>query len=58
MKAAIDAEAKAVRASGGKHKLSPVFTETMNKMVEMLENNQPIRSGEWSTEAVCHFPGF
>ncbi|KAL3895972.1 MAG: hypothetical protein SGCHY_004375 [Lobulomycetales sp.] len=51
VKAAIDAEAKAVRASGGKHKLSPVFTETMNKMVEMLENNQPIRSGEWSTEA-------
>lgn len=50
VKQAMAEEAKAVRSS--KFKLSAVFTETMDKMVAMLEANKPIRSGEWSTEEV------
>ena len=33
-------------------KLSGLFTTTMDKVEEMLTNNQPIRTGEWSTPEV------
>lgn len=52
VKTAIAAEELAVKKAQGKYKLSPVFIETFDKMVEMLENNIPIRNGEWSTGAV------
>ncbi|KAJ3213945.1 hypothetical protein HK099_007102, partial [Clydaea vesicula] len=45
-------EEKAVKAGAGKYKLSPVFKETFAKMMEMLEQNIPIRNGEWTTEQV------
>ena len=33
-------------------KLSALFISTMDKIEEMLNNNQPIRTGEWSTPEV------
>ena len=33
-------------------KLSALFVSTMDKIEEMLTNNQPIRTGEWSTPEV------
>ncbi|EEH53875.1 uncharacterized protein MICPUCDRAFT_21002 [Micromonas pusilla CCMP1545] len=33
-------------------KLSGLFTSTMDKVEEMLTNNQPIRTGDWSTPEV------
>jgi obg-like ATPase 1 len=45
VKAAVDAENKAVKASGGKYKLTSLFTDTMEKMKTMLEANIPVRSG-------------
>lgn len=52
VKSAMDAEAKAVRASGGKYKLSPIFNDTMQKMLDMLGKNIPIRAGEWNSEEI------
>ncbi|ORX97916.1 hypothetical protein K493DRAFT_280838 [Basidiobolus meristosporus CBS 931.73] len=49
---AISAEELAVRKAGGKIKISPLFHSTMDKIVDMLNNNVPIRSGEWSSAEV------
>uniref|UniRef100_A0A7R9Y5W4 Obg-like ATPase 1 n=1 Tax=Prasinoderma coloniale TaxID=156133 RepID=A0A7R9Y5W4_9VIRI len=49
---AVAAENDAVRRNP-KMKLSPVFTETMDKCKELLEANKPIRAAEWSNSAVA-----
>lgn len=50
VKAAQFSEKEQVRKSGGKYKLSPIFNDTIDKMLDMLERNIPIRNGEWTTE--------
>jgi len=52
VKKAIATEDLAVKKTGGKYKLSPAFTSTMEKLQAMLENNTPVRSGEFSTAEV------
>ncbi|KAJ3164334.1 hypothetical protein HDU88_005432 [Geranomyces variabilis] len=52
LKKAIAAEEMAVKKGGGKYKLSPLFTETMEKVKKMLSENIPIASGEWSNAEV------
>ncbi|KAI9011287.1 P-loop containing nucleoside triphosphate hydrolase protein [Gaertneriomyces semiglobifer] len=46
------AEEQAVRKSGGKFKLSAIFNDTFDKMKEMLSNNVPIATGEWTNGEV------
>jgi ribosome-binding ATPase YchF (GTP1/OBG family) len=46
------AEELAVRKSGGKFKLSPLFIETFAKMKKMLQENNPIRSADWTSSEI------
>ncbi|EPZ35678.1 Beta-grasp domain-containing protein [Rozella allomycis CSF55] len=46
------AEELAVKKTGGKFKLSPLFISTMEKLQTMLEGNIPVRSGEWTTSEI------
>ena len=48
VKKAISVEEVAVKKSGGRFKLSPNFIGATEKLVKMLENNEPVRMGEWS----------
>ncbi|KAH6562070.1 hypothetical protein BASA50_004196 [Batrachochytrium salamandrivorans] len=52
VKKAAAAEDQAVRKSGGKFKLSPTFIGAIEKLTTLLENDMPVRSGEWSTSEV------
>lgn len=48
VKKAIAIEETAVKKSGGRFKLSPNFLTTSEKLVTMLEDNKPVRMGDWS----------
>ncbi|KAJ3259616.1 hypothetical protein HK103_002170 [Boothiomyces macroporosus] len=52
VKKAIAVEELAVKKSGGRFKLSPNFISVTEKLVKMLEENQPVRMGEWTTVEV------
>jgi obg-like ATPase 1 len=52
VKKAYAAEELAVKKSGGKFKLSPLFLSSFEKLFALLENNKTVRSGEWSTGEV------
>ncbi len=45
-------EDSAVKKSGGRFKLSPNFISTTERLIKMLEDNQPVRMAEWSTVEV------
>eukprot|EP00475_Leptophrys_vorax_P041534 TRINITY_DN78302_c0_g1_i1.p1 TRINITY_DN78302_c0_g1~~TRINITY_DN78302_c0_g1_i1.p1 ORF type:complete len:434 (-),score=143.03 TRINITY_DN78302_c0_g1_i1:75-1295(-) len=49
---AIAAEELAVKKTGGKFGLSPLFINTTKKLVDMLERNISVRSGEWTNPEV------
>ncbi|KAJ3269060.1 hypothetical protein HDV01_001900 [Terramyces sp. JEL0728] len=52
VKKAIATEELAVKKSGGRFKLSPNFISVTEKLVNMLEENKPVRMGEWTTVEV------
>ncbi|KAJ3127487.1 hypothetical protein HK098_006265 [Nowakowskiella sp. JEL0407] len=52
VKKAVEAENQAVRRSQGKFKLSPTFINATEKLLKMLENNEPVRAGDWTTAEV------
>jgi GTP-binding protein YchF len=52
VKKAIQFEELAIKKSGGKFKLSPNFISVTTKLVEMLEDNKPVRMGEWTNSDI------
>lgn len=52
VKKAKQAEELAVRKSGGKYKLSPIFNGVFDKMMDMLKDGNPVRNGEWSAAEI------
>ncbi|KAJ1553632.1 hypothetical protein HK096_007086 [Nowakowskiella sp. JEL0078] len=52
VKKAIATEELAVKKSQGKFKLSPTFLSATEKLLKILENNEPVRSGDWTTGEV------
>lgn len=52
VKKAKQAEELAVRKSGGKYKLSPVFDTAFEKMQNMLKEGIPVRNGDWSAAEI------
>jgi len=45
----IIAEEASVRKAGGKFKMNPLFPSTTKKIQEMLEKDQPVRDGTWTS---------
>ncbi|KAJ1497643.1 hypothetical protein HMI56_005500 [Coelomomyces lativittatus] len=45
-------EMQQVRKTGGRYKLSPLFTNTIEKLKTMLSADQPIRAGEWTPSEI------
>lgn len=52
VKKAQQAEELAVRKSGGKTKLSPIFLGCFEKMTAMLKEGNPVRNGDWSAAEI------
>lgn len=52
VKKAQQAEETIVRKSAGKFKLSPTFISAFQKLIELLEQNRSVRSGEWTSGEV------
>ena len=49
---AISVEEVAVKKSGGRFKLSPNFLSATEKLVKLLNENKPVRMGDWSTPEI------
>lgn len=50
---AVEAEKLAIKKSQGAKKMTPLFMETMDKVREMLKNNQHLRNADWSLGEVA-----
>jgi len=48
----IIAEEAIVKKAGGKYKMLPLFTSTTAKIKELLENDKPVRDGEWTSAEI------
>jgi hypothetical protein len=48
----IVAEEAIVRKAGGKYKMLPLFNETTAKIKALLENDKPVRDGEWTSAEI------
>jgi obg-like ATPase 1 len=46
------AEEAIVRKAGGKFKMLPLFDETTAKIKALLEQDKPVRDGEWTTPEI------
>ncbi len=49
---AIVAEEAIVRKAGGKFKMLPLFYETTSKIKALLEQDKPVRDGEWTSAEI------
>ncbi|XMA18441.1 hypothetical protein WAI453_011232 [Rhynchosporium graminicola] len=48
----IISEEAVVRKAGGKFKMNPLFPSTVAKIKAMLENDQPVRDGSWTSAEI------
>jgi len=48
----IIAEEAIVKKAGGKYKMLPLFNETTAKIKALLENDKPVRDGEWTSAEI------